>query len=76
MQAEILFAQKEEREQTSLSHKSDITFVKKLFENLNLNNDAMVRIWRIIKTKSQIKMKTNAHTSQIQELDREFQPEG
>jgi hypothetical protein len=41
MQAEFLFAQKEEREQTSLSHKSDITFVKKLFENLNLNNDAM-----------------------------------
>jgi hypothetical protein len=41
MQAEFLFAQKEEREQTSLSHKSDITFVKKLFENLNLNDDAM-----------------------------------
>jgi hypothetical protein len=41
MQAEFLFAQKEEREQTSLSHKSDITFVKKSFENLNLNNDAM-----------------------------------
>jgi hypothetical protein len=41
MQAEILFAQKEEREQTSLSHKSDITFVKKTFENLNLNDDAM-----------------------------------
>ncbi len=29
MQAEILFAQKEEREQTSSSNKSDITFVKK-----------------------------------------------
>ncbi len=28
MQAEFLFAQKEEREHTSLSHKSDITFVK------------------------------------------------
>jgi len=41
MQAEFLFAQKEERKQTSLSHKSDITFVKKSFENLNLNNDAM-----------------------------------
>jgi hypothetical protein len=41
MQAEFLFAQKEERERTSLSHKSDITFVKKSFENLNLNNDAM-----------------------------------
>jgi hypothetical protein len=41
MQAEFLFAQKEEREQTSLSHKSDITFVKKTFENLNLNGDAM-----------------------------------
>jgi hypothetical protein len=41
MQAEFLFAQKEEREQTSLSHKSDINFVKKSFENLNLNNDAM-----------------------------------
>ncbi len=41
MQAEFLFAQKEEREQTSLSHKSDITFVKKSFENLNPNNDAM-----------------------------------
>jgi hypothetical protein len=41
MQAEILLAQKKEREQTSLSHKSDITFVKKLFENINLNNDAM-----------------------------------
>jgi hypothetical protein len=41
MHAEFLFAQKEEREQTSLSHKSDITFVKKSFENLNLNNDAM-----------------------------------
>ena len=37
MQAEILFAQKEEREKTSLSRKSDITFV----ENLNQNNDAM-----------------------------------
>jgi hypothetical protein len=36
MQAEILFAQKEEREQKSSSHKSDITFVKKSFENLNL----------------------------------------
>ena len=41
MQAEILFAQKEEREQTSLSRKSDITFVKKSFENINLNNNAM-----------------------------------
>ncbi len=41
MQAEFLFAQKEEREQTSLSHKSDITFVKKSFENLDLNNDAV-----------------------------------
>jgi hypothetical protein len=41
MQAEFLFAQKEEREQTSLSHKSDINFVKKSFENLNLNNDEM-----------------------------------
>jgi hypothetical protein len=41
MQAEFLFAQKEEREQTSLSHRSDITFVKKLFENLSLNDDAM-----------------------------------
>jgi hypothetical protein len=41
MQAEFLFAQKEEREQTSLSHRSDINFVKKSFENLNLNNDAM-----------------------------------
>jgi hypothetical protein len=41
MQAEFLFAQKEERKQTSLSHKSDITFVKKSFENLDLNNDAM-----------------------------------
>jgi hypothetical protein len=41
MQAEFLFAQKEERKQTSLSHKSDITFVKKLFENLNPKNDAM-----------------------------------
>jgi hypothetical protein len=40
MQAEFLFAQKEERVQTSLSHKSDITFVKKSFENLNLNDDA------------------------------------
>jgi hypothetical protein len=40
MQAEFLFAQKEEREQTSLSHKSDITFVKKSFENLNLRDDA------------------------------------
>ena len=39
MQAEFLFAQKEE--QKSLSRKSDITFVKKSFENLNLNNDAM-----------------------------------
>ena len=29
MQAEILFAQKEERERTSLSQKSDITYVKK-----------------------------------------------
>ena len=41
MQAELLFAQKEERERTSLSHKSDINFVKKSFENLNLNSDAM-----------------------------------
>jgi hypothetical protein len=39
MQAEILFTQKEEREQKSSSHKSDITFVKKLFENLNLYDD-------------------------------------
>jgi hypothetical protein len=41
MQAEFLFAQKEEQKQRSLSHKSDITFVRKSFENLNLNNDAM-----------------------------------
>ncbi len=34
------------------------------------------QIWEIIKTNLKIKMKTNAHTSQIQELDREFQPEG
>jgi hypothetical protein len=41
MQAKFLFAQKKEREQTSLSRKSDITFVKKSFENLDLNTDAM-----------------------------------
>jgi hypothetical protein len=40
MQAEFFFAQKEEREHASLSHKSDITFVKKSFENLNLCDDA------------------------------------
>jgi hypothetical protein len=40
MQAEFLFAQKEEREHTSSSHKSDITFVEKSFENLNLYDDA------------------------------------
>jgi hypothetical protein len=39
MQAEFLFAQKEEREHASSSHKSDITFVKKSFENLNLYDD-------------------------------------
>jgi hypothetical protein len=41
MQAEFLFTQKEEREQTSLSQKTDITFIKKSFENLNLNDDEM-----------------------------------
>jgi hypothetical protein len=40
MQAKFLFAQKEEREHALSSHKSDITFIKKLFENLNLNDDA------------------------------------
>ncbi len=34
------------------------------------------QICKIIKTNSKIKMKTNAHTSQIQELDKDFQPEG
>ena len=77
MQAEFLFAQKEEREQRSLSHKSDINFVKKSFENLNLNNDATAlpkcSDWEII---LKIQMKTIVHSSQIQELDRDFQPEG
>ncbi len=76
MKAEFLFAQKKEREQTSLSHKSDITFVKKSFENLNLNNDAMTlpecSDLRDHQTHFQIKMKTIAHSSQIQELDKDF----
>jgi hypothetical protein len=40
MQAEFLFPKKEEREHALSSHKSDITFVKKSFENPNLNDDA------------------------------------
>jgi hypothetical protein len=39
MQAEFLFAQKEEREHALSSHKSYINFVKKSFENLNLNDN-------------------------------------
>ena len=34
------------------------------------------QIWEIIKTNLKIQMKTIVHSSQIQELDREFQPEG
>ena len=34
------------------------------------------QIWENIKTDLRIKMKTIAHSSQIQELDKDFQPEG
>jgi hypothetical protein len=40
MQAEFIFAQKEEQEHALSSHKSDITFIKKSFENFDLKDDA------------------------------------
>ncbi len=66
MQAEILFAQKEEREQKSSSHKSDITFVKKTFENLNLNDDAMT-----LSECSDLKVHQNTFSNQDED-DRSF----